>query len=73
MQTLVAFIEFALGFVPFFGLALIATVIVWIATKLFPAFDEWLVRTMDRMNGVDAEYDEKHNTGYASTTFDQYI
>jgi len=67
MQTLVAFIEFVLGFVPFFGSALVFTAIVWAATKLLPAFGVWMDGLGERMFGVDDEYDEKYNTGYART------
>jgi len=67
MQTLFAFVELVLGFVPFVAIVLATLTAVWAATKLFPAFGEWFEETTDGLFGVDAEYDEKYDTGYAST------
>lgn len=74
MTTLVAFIEFVLGFVPFIAVVLAITTVLWIASKLLPSFGAWVDETFERLMGVDAEYDEKHNTGYSSTShFDTYV
>lgn len=68
MHTLLAFIEFVLGFVPFIVTILVIATALWAATKLFPTLGSQMSELMDRLFGVDADYDEKYNTGYASTT-----
>lgn len=74
MHTLVAFIEFVLAFVPFAVIVLATVTALWIATKLIPTFGARVNETIDRLFGVDEEYDTKYNTGYASTPrYDQYV
>lgn len=73
MQTIIDFVVFLLGFAPLIGIALTITALVWAATKLFPTFGVQMETATDRMFGVDADYDEKYNTGNASTTYDQYV
>lgn len=68
MQTLSLFIDMLLGFVPFVGLAFLITASLWAATKLFPAFGAGMDAMFDGLFGVDADYDEKHDTGYTSTS-----
>lgn len=73
LETLLAFVQFALAFLPFVAVALLIALALYTATKLFPEFGAWFNGTMDALMGTDAEYDERHDTGYASTHFDQYV
>lgn len=74
MTTLVAFAELVLGFVPMIVIVLAIATALWAATKLLPSFGAWFDEFFERIMGTDAEYDQKHNTGYSSTThYDQYV
>lgn len=64
MDTIIAFAELLLGFVPLIGTVTLIVTMLWAATKLFPAFGEWVDAFFDMLFGVDAEYDEKHETGF---------
>lgn len=68
MHTLALFAAFVLGFAPIVLIVLVIITALWAATKLFPTFGDWCTETYDRLMGVDAEYDETYQTGYASTT-----
>ena len=65
MQTLSDFVVMLLGFAPMIGIVALITTALWAASKLFPASGEWMSETFDRLMGVDEEYDDQHNTGYA--------
>lgn len=69
MQTMLAFIQYVLGFVPFLGIVAILLTLFWAATKLIPSLGEWMTNT-DGMPEAEL-YDEEIVP--ASSTFDQYI
>lgn len=60
MDILVAFLQFALSFVPFILVVAVIIIALWAATKLFPSFGAWCAASYDTMMGVDAEYDRKY-------------
>jgi|1185.fasta_scaffold778844_2 hypothetical protein len=60
MDTLIAFAELLLGFVPLVGTVAIIVTLFWAATKLFPKFGAKVDYGFDRLFGVDEDYDEQH-------------
>lgn len=64
MNTMFAFVELLLGFVPLVGIVAVIVTALWAATKLSPKFGAKMDNAFDVLFGVDAEYDEKHNTGF---------
>jgi hypothetical protein len=71
MQTIIDFVDFCLGFVPFLSLVAIILFVFWIATKLIPSLGEWMTST-EGMAETEAEAYERRRRP-ASPTFDQYV
>jgi len=64
MHIAAAFLDMTLGFAPMIGLIATFALVLWISTKLFPQFDEWMSAMSDRLFGVNTERTEKHNIAY---------
>jgi hypothetical protein len=70
MDTLIAFAEFLLGFVPFLLIVAVALFLFWIATKCIPSLNEWL---HDTTGMVETDSDRYYESRRPKTTYDNYV
>lgn len=69
MQTIIDFVAYVAGFLPFLSLVAIALFVFWIATKCIPSLNEWMTST-DGFAETDAQREEREYI--ASHTYDTY-
>jgi hypothetical protein len=70
MYTLVDFVAYCLGFVPFLSLVAIALFVFWILCKMIPSLGDWM-SAADMEDETEQERTERNLA--ASTTFNRYV